>query len=454
MITLLTAALALATPPADAWTGFRNGGSSRTEAKALPLTWSPIENVAWRVPLPGYGQSSPVVWNGRAYLTAIEGPEKETQHVLGLSTAKGEPLWHKTFPATQKGKNNPMMSRAACTPVVDAAAVYALFESGDLFAIAHDGTLLWERRFAKDFGELKNNHGLGSSPAQTDDAVIVLLDHQGPSHLVAIDKRTGKNLWKAERKPRSSWTSPIVVALGDRRFVVVSSGGTVTVYDATDGKEVFEKDGLVGNAIPSPTANGASIVVGAGENRMKPDAEATARSNCSLRLKPDGSLEPVWSARRLACGTASPVVAGGHAYFTDKNGFVICLDAANGEERYRERLENQQWATPIACDERIYFFGKDGVTTVVKAGATFEKLAVNRFWSAADFDAKKAAERKAVPEAPAGGRGPGGGPPLPKEELDGIRNSAVGPVIYGVAAVEGMFLVRTGTELFAIRAAP
>jgi outer membrane protein assembly factor BamB len=452
MIALLMMAAALAAPPADAWTGFRNDGSSRTIAKSLPLTWSPTENLVWRAPLPGYGQSSPVIWNGRAYLTAIDGPEKETLHVLGFSTKKGDRLWHKSFPATQKGKNNPMMSRAAGTPVVDATGVYALFESGDLVAIAHDGTVLWERHFAKEFGELKNNHGLGSSPAQTDDSVIVLLDHQGPSHLLAIDKRTGQNVWKAERKPRSSWTSPIVVTLGDRRFVVVSNGGTVSVYDAADGKQLFEKDGLVGNAIPSPTADDSTIIVGAGENRMKPDADATARSNCAMKLRPDGSLDVIWSAQRLACGTASPIVAGGHAYFTDKNGIAVCLDAANGEERYRERLDNQQWATPIAAGDRVYFFGKDGVTTVVKTGGAFEKLAVNRLWSAADYEAKKTADRKSLPDSSTGGRGPGAGPPLPKEELDAIRYFAVGPVVYGVAAVEGMFLVRTGTELIAIRA--
>lgn len=226
----------------------------------------------------------------------------------------------------------------------------------------------------------------------------------------------------------------------------------MTVHDAADGKQLFEQDGLVGNAIPSPTASGTSIVVGAGENRTKPDAEATSRSNCALRLKSDGSLELAWSARRLAYGTASPIVADGHANFTDKNVFVICLDVVTGDERYRERLDNQQWATPIAAGDRIYFFGKDGVTTVVKSGSAFEKLAVNRLWSAAEFEAKKSADRKSVPGTPAGGRGPGGGPPLPKEELDAIRHSAVGPVVYGVAAVNGTFLVRTGTELVAIRA--
>ncbi len=87
MTAWITLALALAAPPADAWTGFRHDGSSRSDARSLPLTWSPTENFAWRVPLPGYGQSSPVVWNGRAYLTAIEGPEKETLH--GVAAVEG-----------------------------------------------------------------------------------------------------------------------------------------------------------------------------------------------------------------------------------------------------------------------------------------------------------------------------------------------------------------------------
>ncbi len=448
---LLASALA-ASPAADTWAGFRNDGSGRTAATNLPTKWSPTDGVAWRVETPGYGQSSPVVWKGNVYVTSVEGEQKEKLHVGCFAAADGKKLWVKTFDATQKGKNNPMMSRAAGTPVVDAAGVYALFESGDLIALDHTGELRWERHFAKELGELKNNHGLGSSPAQTDKTVVVLLDHQGPGKLIAVSKDTGKDAWAVDRTARSSWTSPVVV----NATVVVSSGGTVTGYAAADGKQLWEMAGLTGNSIPSAAVAGESIIVAAGENRQKPDADGTSKSNCKLTLGGKDGYAVAWRAKKLATGTASPVVYAGHVYFTDKSGFVVCLDEKTGEEKYRERLDNQQWATPIAAGEHVFFFGKDGVTTVLKAGGEFDKVASNKLWSDADAakrkeEAKKQAEAT-LPKPPEGGRGPGGGPPLPKEELEATRYSAVGDVVYGAAAVDGAFFVRTGTELICIRA--
>ncbi len=446
-------ALALAASPAiDTWAGFRNDGSGHTAAANLPLKWSPTEGVAWRVSTPGYGQSAPVVWKGNVYLTSVEGEQKETLHVLCYAADTGKAMWAKKFDATQKGKNNPMMSRAAGTPVADADGVYALFESGDLFALNHKGELRWERHFAKELGELKNNHGMGSSPAQTDKSVIVLLDHQGPSKLLAVSKATGKDDWAEDRDPRSSWTSPVVVG----GTVVVSSGGAVTGYAADTGKKQWELAGLVGNTIPSAAVAGDAIIVAAGENRQKPDADATSKSNCKLTLGGKDGYAVAWRAKKLAAGTASPVAHAGHVYFADKGGYVICLDEKTGDEKFRERLDNQAWATPIAAGGFVYFFGKDGTTTVLKTGADYEVAATNKLWSEEDAkkgkeEAKKKAEAT-LPKPPEGGKGPGGGPPLPKEELEATRYSAVGDVVYGAAAVDGAFFVRTGTELVCIRA--
>lgn len=440
---LLASALA-ANPAADTWAGFRNDGSGRTAAKNLPLKWSPANGIAWKVETPGYGQSSPVVWKDRVYVTSVEGDQKEKLHVCCYALADGKKQWVKTFDATQKGKNNAMMSRAAGTPVADAAGVYALFESGDLIALDHTGELRWERKFAKELGELKNNHGLGSSPAQTDATVIVLIDHQGPGKLIAVNKSTGKDAWANDRTARSSWTSPVVV----NGTVVVSSGGAVTGYAATDGKQLWEMSGLVGNTIPSAAVAGDSVVIAAGENRMKPDADGTSKSNCKLTLGGKDGYAVAWHAKKLAAGTASPVAHAGFVYFTDKSGFVVCLDEKTGEEKYRERLDNQQWATPIAAGDHIFFFGKDGATTVLKAGDAFEKVATNKLWSDEEAAKRKAEAKKKAEEAqpkPADGK-------APTAEADAARYSAVGDVVYGAAAVDGAFVLRSGTELVCIRA--
>lgn len=455
---LFLAACAGADPaPADTWPGFRNDGSSVTAARDLPTTWSPTENVAWRAALPGYGQSSPVVWKGRVFVTAVEGDEKEKLLVAALDLKSGAVAWKKEFAAARKGKNNPMMSRAGPTPVVDAGGVYCLFESGDLLALSHEGGRLWSRALAADFGEFKNSHGLGSSLAQSGRAVFVQVDHAGPSYLLAVCKGTGKDMWKAERPSRTSWTSPVVAPLGGKPAVLASGGGTLVAYDAATGKELASLDGLTGNAIPSPTVAGEVVVVGAAEGRAKPDAAAVAKSNRAVRFAATGGkpgFEPVWGAGKAISHHASPVVHRGHVYFVTKLGLVHCFDLKTGEEKYVERLDDQVWATPVAAGDHVYFFGKAGVTTVLKAGPEFDKVAANRLWSREDYAARLAAAKKAAAETlpkPPEGKGPGGGPPLPKDELDATRYSAVGDVVYGVAAVDGAFLVRTGTELVCVR---
>jgi outer membrane protein assembly factor BamB len=454
---LLSLLLSADPTPTKTWTGFRGDGSSTSTAKNLPLKWSPTENLAWRIPLPGYGQSSPVVWNDRAFVTAVEGEQKEKLLVLALDVLTGKVAWKKEFPASQMGKNNPMMSRAAPTPVVDQNAVYAFFESGDVVALTHTGEVKWERSLSKDYGTFKNNHGVGSSPAQIDKAVVILIDDLGPSYLVALDKATGKNVWKTDRKSRSSWTSPVVTHIAGKAAILVSSSGSLDAYDAVNGAELATLGGLVGNNIPSPVVNGDLVVIGAGENRMKPDLAVSAKSNCCVRFTnkaEKSSFEPVWYGKKAISQHASPLVYQDHAYFVTKSGLVHCVDLKTGEEKYAERLDNQSWATPVGAGDHVFFFGKDGVTTVLKAGPEFVKVAANRFWSSEDFskrrDEAKAKAAATLPKPPEG-KGPGGGPPLPKEELEASRYSAVGDVVYGVAAVDGMFIVRTGTELLCVR---
>jgi outer membrane protein assembly factor BamB len=447
--------------PADAWAGFRGDGTSTTYATRLPLTWSSEENVAWRVALPGYGQSSPVVLGDKVFVTAINGSEKETLIVIAIDARKGALLWKREFQATQKGKNNPAMSRGAPTPLVDLRGVYAFFESGDVIALDHEGQVLWQRALTKDYGPFQNNHGLASSPTQTDSSMIVLVDHGGPSYLLALDKTNGKNLYRTERLSRMSWTSPIVSSIGGRDVVLVSSSGSLTAYDARSGDLIWEVDDLNGNNIPSPVFSEGYLVIGAGENRLKPDLAASQRSNCCLKLSEgEPGYEVVWRGRKAVAHHASPLIHAGHVYIVSKPGVVYCLDLKTGEERYVERLDNPCWATPIGAGDRIYFFGKDGVTTVLQAGPKYKKLATNRLWSDAELQARKEEARKR-PEnripvsfggSPPGGKGPTPPATLSPAQREAMIAEAVGDVVYGVAAVDGAFYVRTGTELICIRA--
>ena len=449
------------------WAGFRGDGSSSTLAADLPLRWSPDRGIAWKVGIPGYGQSSPVIWGESAFVTSVDGAGKESLLVHRVDLAEGKVCWTKSMNASMKGRNNPMMARAAPTPVVDADGIYAFFESGDLVAFSHSGADLWRLSLVEMGIEPKNNHGLGCSPAQTADRIILLIDHAGPCFLAAIDKKTGKMAWNADRPQRSSWTSPVAARVRDREVVLVSSAGAVDAYDAVTGSLLASQEGLTGNSIPSPTVIGSSVFIGAGENRMKPDLEASRRSNCRLELVEESgkfSFRKTWEGTKAISHHASPVTCGNQVYLIDKNGILFCLDRDTGKEVFSKRLPNHQWATPISANGKLFLFGKDGVTTILKAGPEWNLIANNRLWSEEDFQKRKDAEvlkakeeeAKNPPRSPGptgrpGRGGPGGGPPLPPAELEATRASAVGDVVYGAAAVSGCILIRTGSDLYCVR---
>ena len=449
------------------WAGFRGDGSSSTLAADLPLRWSPDRGIAWKVGIPGYGQSSPVIWGESAFVTSVDGAGKESLLIHRVDLAEGKVSWTKSMNASMKGRNNPMMARAAPTPVVDANGIYAFFESGDLVAFSHSGADLWRLSLVEMGIEPKNNHGLGCSPAQTADRIILLIDHAGPCFLAAIDKKTGKMAWNADRPQRSSWTSPVAARVRDREVVLVSSAGAVDAYDAVTGSLLASQEGLTGNSRPSPTVIGSSVFIGAGENRMKPDLEASRRSNCRLELVEESgkfSFRKTWESTKAISHHASPVTCGNQVYLIDKNGILFCLDRDTGKEVFSKRLPNHQWATPISANGKLFLFGKDGVTTILKVGPEWNLIANNRLWSEEDFQKRKDAEvlkakeeeAKNPPRSPGptgrpGRGGPGGGPPLPPAELEATRASAVGDVVYGAAAVSGCILIRTGTDLYCVR---
>ncbi len=409
----------------DIWPGFRGFGNSISPVNDLPVKWSAKNNLIWKVDLPGYGQSSPVVYKDKVFVTAVDGKEREIGYVLAYHTKSGKELWRHTFSPTFKAAWTNYISKAAPTPVVDAKAVYTFFEGGEVLAFSHDGKLLWLRSLVKDYGFFQNGHGLGSSLAQTDKAVIVLVDDEGPSYLLALDKKTGKNLWKTDRKKRVSWTSPVVVRRKGKEEIIISSNGSVSAYNAENGELLWEHEGVTGNTVPSPSVFGDLVVIGATLGRSGGDPKASIRSNCCFkRMQKDGKVNYrlLWSAKKATSSFGSPLLYRGNAYFVSRIGVVYCLDAKTGEERFNFRLEGSCWASPIGAGEYIYFFGKKGQTTVIKTGPKLEAVAKNSL-----FESPKA-----------------------KTSAGGLGNRFSGPILYGVAATNKGFFLRTGTALYRV----
>lgn len=356
------------------WPGFRGDGRSASDLADLPLKWSDTEGIAWRAALAGFGQSSPVIWGDQVYLTSTGGDHKEQLFVQAFDLKSGAEKWKKTFAATQKAAEvSDMISRGAPTPVADVAGVYAFFESGDLVALDSRGELRWERRFTTEFGEFKGGHGIGSSPvAAGAGRLVLLIDHDGPSYLLCVDTATGKTLWKTDREPRVSWTSPLYVEHDGVPQILISSNGVAESYAAADGALLWRFDGLRGNTVASPTQQGSIVIVGSSE----------PGGSLAIRLGGKGDVTEThlaWKAQGATVSFGSPLIRGEQAYFVNRAGAVQANRLSDGTRVWEQRLPDSCWATPLAAGNRLYFFCKNGRTAVLEpqADGSVKELAEN-----------------------------------------------------------------------------
>lgn len=376
-------------PPGTTWTGFRGQGNSHSQATGLPVEWSDEKNIRWRSALPGYGQSTPVIWDGKVFSTSTEGDWSDQLLVHCHNLANGKVLWKKEYPTPNKVRRSKMVSQAAPSPVVDNGGVYLFWESGLLLSLDHDGKELWKRNLTEDYGAFKGNHGLGTSLFQTEDKLGLLIDHSGPSYLLKIDKMTGKTDWKSERAERVSWSTPTF----DSGHVYISSNGIMEAYNFMNGKRLWEKDGIEGNTVASPTLTGALAIIG-----------SSARNHC-IAMKRNGK-GVAWIAEGATSSFASPLAANKHLYYVNRAGVATCHRLEDGKMLWHKRLPGSCWASPFLAGDNLYFFIKEGAAVVMKADGSGEILAENTL------------------------------------RIQGR--------IYGVAPVNGAMVVRTGTELICI----
>jgi outer membrane protein assembly factor BamB len=227
------------------------------------------------------------------------------------------------------------------------------------------------------------------------DTLVILVDHDGPSYLLAVDTVTGKNRWKIDRPSKISWSSPIIAVAAGRATVLVSSSGSAEGYDLADGTRRWIYADIQGNTVASPTPAGELVIV------PSSDSKQTVALRCG-----QGEVEAVWHAGEASASFSSPLVYRDCVYLVNKAGVAFCLNLADGKPLWTERLAGSCWASPIAVADRLYFFGKDGVTTVVAAGAEYRKLSENGL------------------------------------SIDGR--------VYGVAAVRNAFVLRTGEKLICV----
>lgn len=426
------------------WPDFLHNTREESVDADVPIQWGPEKNIGWSVELPGDGQSSPIVWNGRVIVTSVTGEMKDQNVVTCIDGENGKQIWQKSFETSMRVKSSLYVSRAAPTPVADEAGVIVLFESGDLIALDWRGDVRWKRSLTEAYGVIEAEFGLSASLAQHGNSIFVLIENKGPSYLVAFEKSTGEATWKQDRKSVISWSSPVVMTLAEVPQVIVSSVGTVDSYDVVSGKTLWTIDGLGGNTVASPSrVDGNRLIIGAAPGRGEADSAGAEKSNLLIEVTASDqqanalTARVAWRTEKAMASFSSPIAYQGIGYWVNRAGVVFAVDLADGAELYAQRIDQAPWATAIGTKDRVYFFGKDGTTTVIRAGKEFEKIASNQLWNPDDLK----------PDPDAAG----------KEDTAERRAAAAmfsGPIQYGVAVFKDSFLIRTGNRLYRVDRTP
>ncbi len=379
---LAPATTAQSSPGAD-WPQFRGPGAlGRSDAKGLPLKWSDEQGVAWKVALPGPGASSPIVLGQRIFLTCFTGfatspsePGEMTnlkRHLLCLNLADGKTVWDAAAPAEMPEQDRIRENHgyASSTPVADAERIYTFFGRSGVVAFDHGGKRLWQTKV----GDKLNGWGSATSPALHKDLLIVSASIESDS-LVALDKRTGREVWRADIG-NESWHAPVFVTAPDGTTeVVAAENGRVAAFNPETGAPLWSvTTGIPWYMCPTPVAQDGIVYVIGG--RMPNGALA-------IRAGGRGDVTESHVAWKLNKGSnvPSPILHEGHLYFAHENlGIIYCVDAMNGKVVFEERLEpspGQIYASPVAADGKIYFTGRGGRTVVISAKPKFERRADN-----------------------------------------------------------------------------
>lgn len=359
------------TSPAENWPGFRGPrGDGSSREKALPLKWSATENIAWKVPIPGRGHASPVVWGERIFVVSAV-PEQQARLLLCLDRRTGKTLWQRTVLVAPLERIHDLNSYASSTPLTDGERVYVSFLDRDrMFIAAYDfrGNKLWESRP----GSFASVHGYSSSPVLYKDTVIINGDHDGDGYLVALNRKTGAMVWKTPRPNHTrSYCTPLIRQIRGVPHLMLSGSKCVASYHPDTGALQWILDGPTEQFVAAPVYNGNLLFITSGYPELH-----------ILAIKPEGSgkLEAgsiAWRTRRGAGYVPSPVLSGPYFLNVTDGGFLGCWVADTGEQLWNERTAGHTSSSPVCSQDRVYVQSDQGITTVVRPGKTFEKLAEN-----------------------------------------------------------------------------
>ncbi|HUE83852.1 MAG TPA: PQQ-binding-like beta-propeller repeat protein [Pyrinomonadaceae bacterium] len=387
------------------WRGPHLNGVARGDA---PITWDNKKNIKWKVEIPGRGHSTPVIWGDRIFLTtAIQtgtapppppqpeaGPEGRRRRgpgggaganiehklmVLCLDRKTGKMLWQQTarVATPHEGYHRMYGSFASNSPITDGKYVYAFFGSRGIYAYDMNGKKIWE----KDFGvkmQMRLQFGEGVAPAIDKERIFLTFDHEGDSFIVALDKRTGKELWRSARDEQSSWSTPLIVEHAGRPHLVVAATSKVRSYDPATGKVIWECGGLGSNVIPAPVyLNGVFYVMSGHRDPKLMAIQPDKKGNEGDLTDTEAVL---WSHTRGISYTLSPVLHDKKLYVVTDSGQVSVFNAVTGEPHYHQVRLPRPYnfkASPVAANGKLYLASEEGDVIILRLGEKFEVIATN-----------------------------------------------------------------------------
>ncbi len=362
---------------AEDWPQFRGPtGQGHATERGLPLEWSETTHIIWKTPVPGHGWSSPVVANGRVWLTTVvESKERRVAaslRALAYDIATGRELVNvEVFHLDEAGYVNPKNSRASPTPIVDGDRVYVHFGAEGTAAVSTSGEILWTTHL-----RYESQHGNGGSPTLYRDLLIVNCDgNGGEAYVIALDTATGKTRWKTSRRRPAdqAYSTPLVITVGQQDQLVSVGAYRAAAYDPLTGQEIWRVsygDGF--SNVPRPVFGQGLVFIATG-----------FQTPSLMAVRPDGKgdvtrTHVAWTITRGAPYTPSPLLVGSDLYYVSDTGVLSLADAMSGQVVWQQRLGGNYSASPVFADGRIYFQSEEGMTTVIAPGREFKRLAVNR----------------------------------------------------------------------------
>jgi len=395
--------------PERQWPSYRGYHASGVLNDAnLPETWNAEtgEHIKWKVPVPGLGLSSPVIWGDKLFITtaisesdssgfktgiygAIGSVEDESVHewkVICINKNTGKTIWEQTAcKGVPKQKRHPKSSHANCTAATDGNYVVAFFGSEGLYCYDMDGNFQWK----KDFGILKAVFFIApdaeweyaSSPIIHEGVIIIQNDVLKNSFIAAFDIKTGEEIWKKERDEYPGWCTPTIYHDGDKTKIAVNGYKHRGGYDFETGEEIWQMSGGGDIQIPTPVTGHGMVYFNSAHGRQSPiiAVKADAKGDISFPENETSNEYVAWSIPRGGAYMATMLLVGDYLYNARWNGSLSCYNALTGEQLYSEKAGdgNSYTSSPVAADGKIYIGDDDGSIYVVQSDQEYKLLAKN-----------------------------------------------------------------------------